>query len=75
MVPPNNGFTFNLIKVSMGLLKGYLNHLDYLGASKHKGANGITLQKDYDYFLIIFHFFIWKNFWIKSFANFYLKYI
>jgi hypothetical protein len=42
----------------MGLPKGYLNHLDYLGAGKHEGANGITLQKDYDYFLIIFHFFI-----------------
>jgi hypothetical protein len=34
----------------MGPLKGYLNRLDYLGVGKHKGANEITLQKDYEYF-------------------------
>ncbi len=45
MVPPKDGFTFKLIKIFMGLPKGYLNHLDYLGESKHKGANGITLKK------------------------------
>jgi hypothetical protein len=28
------------------------------GVGTHKGANGITLQKDYESFLILFHFFI-----------------
>jgi len=33
----------------------------------------ITLQKDRESFLVIFHFFIWKNFQIKYFANLLLK--
>jgi hypothetical protein len=35
------------------------------GADMIKRANGITLQKDYDLFLIFFHFFVWNNFWMK----------
>ncbi len=44
-----------------------------MGASIHKGANEILLYKRTKYFLIIFHFFIWKNFWMNSFATCYKK--
>jgi hypothetical protein len=33
-----------------------------MGVSTNKGANAITLQKDYASFLVFFHFFLWKNF-------------
>jgi hypothetical protein len=42
-----------------------------MGASTNKGANAITLQKDYDPFLFFFHLFAWKNFWMNFFATCY----
>jgi hypothetical protein len=43
----------------------------HLGANIIKVANGIILQKDHESFLVFFHFFVWKNFWMKSFATCY----
>jgi hypothetical protein len=42
-------------------------HYKVLGANTIKGANEITLPKDCEMFLILFHFFVWK----KSFATYY----
>jgi hypothetical protein len=54
--------------------KVYVEYL-LLGVGIHKRTNEITLQKDFESVLVIFHYFIWKHFWMKSFATCYLKYI
>jgi len=43
----------------------------HLGVNIIEGANRIILQKDCESFLVFFHFFIWKNFWVKYFATCY----
>jgi hypothetical protein len=44
-----------------------------MGASTHKGTYGITLQKDYEYFLVFFSFFHMKEFLDEIFCNLLLK--
>jgi hypothetical protein len=41
-----------------------------MGVDTIEGANNITSQKDYEYILGFFHFFIWNSFGMKSIVTY-----